>query len=170
MKARHAKITKKEAIMKKLLTFFFIYFVFFTTYFSMITLSKYTGTSTGNGPATIAKWDVSIDTSSSSDTLNVVSGGAIQSYTLKVISKSEVGANYSIILSNVPNEIEVSIDGRTYPVPADNKIVVNNIGSFTANDTTTEHSHTLTFNAPLNSNIPSVNEINVDVEFVQKQL
>ena len=170
MKAKHAKITKKEATIKKLVTFFFIYFIFFTTYFSMITLSKYAGTSAGNGLATTAKWNVSIDTSDSSDTLNIVSGNITQSYKLKISSTSEVAANYSLILSGLPDNIEVSIDGGSYQKPVNNQIIFSNMGLFNANDSNTEHTHTLTFNAPLDADIPSVNEINIDVDFVQKQL
>ena len=170
MRTRQIKRARRVAIMKKLNTFFLIYLVFFTTYFSMITLSKYTGKVTGNGAIAAAKWEVSLDTTGANSTLNLVSGNTTQNYILKVTSTSEVAANYSVILSDLPAEIEVAIDGGTYKKPTNNKITFNNVGSFNANDSNTEHSHTLTFNAPLDSDIPSVNSVKLDVKIVQKTI
>ena len=61
----------------------------------------------------------------------------------------------------------MKIDDATYQTPTNNKITFDNIGSFNANDENNEHTHTLTFNAPLDSNIVGESNINIDVIFVQ---
>ena len=87
---------KSEKRKKKLVSFLLVYFVLFTSCFSIITLSKYVGISSGSGSNLIAKWDVSIDTSdNSSDTLNIIKGKTTQNYILKITSASETKAKWS---------------------------------------------------------------------------
>lgn len=159
---------KKFTIKKKYITFLILYFVLFTSYFSVVTLSKYVGTISDSGTKTIAKWEVSTDTSDNeSDTLDMVVGNTTQSYTLKVTSTSETKAIYSIVLSNVPNEIQVKLDNGTYQTPTNNVINFNNVGYINANAETRTITHTLTFNVPIDSNTINANEINIDVIFNQ---
>ena len=164
--ARHAKSVKKVQLKRKLFLFLLIYFAIFTTYFSMNTLSKYTGLSSGNGNIDIAKWDVSIDTTGSTNPINLVAGNGEKNYNLKVTSNSEVGVDYTIVLSNIPSGIQVSLDGTGFSIPSNNKISFTR--SFNANDSNNEHNHTLTFKALLDSNVPSTNQIGIDVIFTQK--
>ena len=161
---------KKIVIKKKFITFLLIYLILFTSYFSVITLSKYVGTTRGAGTTAIAKWEVSVDTSDNdSNTLNLVSGNTTQNYILKLTSTSETVATYSIILSNVPSELEVKLDDGSYMMPVDNTITYEDVGYINANASNRTVTHTLTFNAPIDSNILSTNQINIDVKFVQKR-
>ncbi len=162
---------KKIVFKKKYITFLLIYFVLFTSYFSILTLSKYVSTSEKAGTSTIAKWEVFTDTSDNeNDTLNIVSGNTPQNYILKVTSTSEVAATYSVFLTNLPDELEISIDNGEYQIPVNNEIIFINVGSFNASDNNSTHEHTLTFNAPLDSNIEEVNEISLDVLFEQNEI
>ena len=152
----------------KKIGFIAICFAVLVIYITITTLSRYTCLYIKNQNISIAKWEVNLDTSDNeSDTLNIVSGNAAKNYILKIISSSEIAVNYSVIVSNLPNEIEVKIDDGNYQTPINNKITFNNIGRFNANDTITEQIHTLYFSAPLDSNIPATNDIFVDVKFTQ---
>ena len=159
---------KSEKRKKKLVSFLLVYFVLFTSCFSIITLSKYVGISSGSGSNLIAKWDVSIDTSdNSSDTLNIIKGKTTQNYILKITSASETKAIYSVELSDLPNGLEVSIDGVNFQTPVDNKITFENVGFINANAEQKTVSHTLSFRAPVNSEVLDDNLININVIFKQ---
>lgn len=158
----------KEKLKKNISTFLFIYLIFIASYFSILTFSKYIGTSMGNGTTTIAKWEVSLDTSdNASDTLNIVNGNTTQSYILKITSTSDVKAMYSIVLSNLLNHLEVKLDNGNYQTPNNNTITFTNVGYINANAQNRTITHTLTFRVPLNENIIDENEININVLFNQ---
>ncbi len=172
MKERRARRAKRVAIIRKVHRFFLLYFIFFTLYFSMMTLAKYTSSSTGTGTASIAIWDVSVDTSDNeNNTLNMVIGNTTQSYVLKITSTSETMASYSINLSNLPNEIKVKLDDDDYQIPNNNSITYENVGYINANEDEDSRTitHTLTFQAPIDSNIIDSNEIDIDVIFKQER-
>ena len=142
---------KNEKIKKKFTTFLLVYFILFTSCFSIITLSKYVGTSIGNGNTSIAKWEVSIDTSDNgSDTLNIIKGKTTQNYILKITSTSETKAIYSVELSDVPNGLEASI-----------------VGYINANDQQKTVTKTLSFRTPAGSEVLDENTININVVFKQ---
>ena len=132
-------------------------------------LAKYRSSFSGSDSSSIAKWNVSYDdTDNATKEVNLVFGNqSIEQYTLKVTSISEVSSKYSIILSNVPSELEVSLDGGTYATPTNNRIVFSNVGSFSVSDINMTHTHTLRFNAPLNANIGSTNYVDIDIKFEQ---
>ena len=99
--------------------------------------------------------------------LSLISGNSTKDYIIKVTSTSEVSANYSIILTNVPSEMEVKIDGGTYRLPINNTISFENVNSFGASDVNTTHTHRLIFNAPIDSNIASSTQVGINVIFNQ---
>ena len=136
------------------------------TMFSSYFLAKYISSSDGSSDASVAKW--SVEYVSNIDALNLVSGNTAGNYILNVTSVSEVSANYSIVISNAPNGMEVKVDDGTYQtIGTSGTVTFNNMGSFSVNDVNTTHTHTVTFNAPLESNMPSTNSIDIDVVFVQ---
>ena len=168
MKERRAKRAKRVAIIKRLYKYFLCFFIFFTAYFSMITLSKYIGTATGTGTTTIAKWEVDVDdTVNASNTVDVVIGNTNPSYILKVTSTSDVKALYSIVLSNVPNQLEVKLDNGNYQTPTNNTITFTNVGYINANAQNRTVTHTLTFNVPIDTATINASEIDIDVIFNQ---
>ena len=135
-------------------------------------LSKYTSSIAGTSRKDVAKFDVSISTSdNASDTLNMLSGTTEATYIVKVTSRSEVTSTYEIVLSNVPNGLQVSLDNGTYQTPVNSTVTFSGINcsgcSFDLNSNVTEHTHTLKFFDPLSSSNSGTNSINIDVEFSQ---
>lgn len=160
---------RREAIIKRLMIFSFLYLIFITAHFSMITLSKYTGTTTRTGTANVAKWGVSINNNITSKDISLVAGNTSQEYKIEITSNSEVSSKYSIIISGVPNDVKVSLDGGTQVSPTGNKITFSNAGSFQATETNLTHNHTLKFDAPIDSDVIEDGKVKLDVIFVQDE-
>lgn len=149
---------------KSIIIILFVLIIFSNSYL----LAKYTSILNGSSNSSIAKWSVSYDTNDNDgDVLSLISGNSTKDYIIKVTSTSEVSANYSIILTNVPSEMEVKIDGGTYRLPINNTISFENVNSFGASDVNTTHTHRLIFNAPIDSNIASSTQVGINVIFNQ---
>ena len=149
---------------KSIIIILFALIIFSNSYL----LAKYTSILNGSSNSSIAKWSVSYDTNDNDgDVLSLISGNSTKDYIIKVTSTSEVSANYSIILTNVPSEMEVKIDGGTYRLPINNTISFENVNSFGASDVNTTHTHRLIFNAPIDSNIASSTQVGINVIFNQ---
>ena len=149
---------------KSIIIILFALIIFSNSYL----LAKYTSILNGSSNSSIAKWSVSYDTNDNDgDVLSLISGNSTKDYIIKVTSTSEVSANYSIILTNVPSEMEVKIDGGTYRLPINNTISFENVNSFGASDVNTTHTHRLIFNAPIDSNIASSTQVGINVMFNQ---
>lgn len=168
MKDRKVRRTRRCSIEKKIIVFSLLCLVIFIANFSGDTFSRYATSGIGNSSIDIAKWDVSIDTTNQSNTLNILAGGTPQNYVIKVKSLSEVATIYDLELSNLPNGLEVSVDGGSPETPVNGIITFTKLGTFNINDGNTEHTHTITFNVPLSENIPNTSQINVNVRFIQK--
>ncbi len=169
MRKRRIRRAKRVAIIKKLTLFTFLYLIFFTVHFSMITLAKYTGTISKTGTNTVAKWYVSADNEITSKNISIVAGGSPQEYRLEVEDDSEVSFKYKIIISNIPNDITVALDNGTPREPSNNTLIFD-AGEFKTNTTPKTREHTLSFNAPVESNEVSNRSITLDVVFVQDEL
>lgn len=153
------RIRKKTIIMIILATI---------TFSNSYLIARYASLFNGTSSSSVAKWAVTYDTSDNvSNTLNIVSGNETQDYIIKVTSTSEVSVNYSIVLSNVPSEMEVTIDNKITKTPDNNTHIIefNNIGSLSGINTT--FTHTLTFNAPLESNIAATTNAGISIKFEQ---
>ena len=149
---------------KSIIIIIFVLIIFSNSYL----LAKYTSVLNGSSNSSIAKWSVSYDTNDNDgDVLSLISGNITKDYIIKVTSTSEVSANYSILLTNVPNEMEVKLDNGVYKLPTNNTIIFENISSFGASDLNTTHTHRLIFNAPIDSNIASSTQVGINVIFNQ---
>ena len=148
------------------------------TFASSFLLAKYVSAIKGaSNLANIAKWTVNyLDTENHSKSLNLVAGDddtfsetyTPPTYILKVTSTSETSANYQIILTDVPSAMQIKIDDGEYQTPTDNTMIFEGANykiNITDNDKI--KTHTLTFKVPLDSDIDSVNNINIDVKFEQ---
>ena len=158
---------QKRALRRKIIDFLIIYFLVFTLNFTTNTFSKYVGRIEGNGRMDIAKWDVDVDNEISTKSINLVSGNTAQEYSFEVKSNSETAAKYDIILTNVPNDVKVSIDGHDLKRPTNNEIRFIDVGAFKANDTIRTKTHVLKFITTINTEIQSNTNINLNVVFVQ---
>lgn len=157
-------------IKKKFVIFLFIYFTFFTSFFTMRTLSRYISVVRTDGEKTIAKWDVVVG-NENTDTINLVAGNntSTQNYILSVTSNSETKVGYSIILSNVPNDILVSIDGGSNVSPTNNKVEFSSSNFvILATDTNKTKQHTIKFTAPIDAAVRTNRDISVDLIFTQE--
>lgn len=167
MTKRRARRAIRIAIMNRTISLIFLCFVFFITNYSINSFSKYSAEAAKGSSTNVAKWEVSLDTTGSSNTLDIVSGKNVQNYSLKVISTSEVSITYDVELSNLPDGILVTIDGRETKTPENGKITFEYAGSFAVNDANSEHTHTLTFDAPLETTVAGQSEIDIDVKATQ---
>ena len=105
-----------------------------------------------------------------SDILDNVNGNDWNTYFLKVTSLSETIASYSIVLSNLPSDLEVQLDdGEPYTPDTDNVITFQDVGEINADATVRTITHALTFNIPIDSQVTGLNQIDIDVIFVQKE-
>lgn len=153
-------MTKKD--LQKVIVVALLFVALFGSYF----IAKYISSLNGSDDIAVAKW--SVEAVSNTDTLNVVSGNTVGVYALTVTSTSEVSVEYSIILSNVPSQLEVKIDDGVYrTADQNNNITFDSVGMFGVNGPGDAHVHSLTFNSPLGANVPNINEVDVDVRFTQ---
>ena len=132
-----------------------------------LTLARYYSTGSFAPSLGVAKWDVAVDNNISNHSLNLVCGGNPQSYSFTVESQSEVTTKYSILLSDLPDDIEVSLDGGTFQTPVNHSITYTDVATFGVQDTQRIHTHTLSFKAPLDATMLSVNDIGMKVKFSQ---
>ena len=139
-------------------------FCLLSIYIATNTTAKYTSTESGTDSGRVAIWNTSSDLGSNS--INLICGDSAQSCTITVTNTSEVSNTYSLILSNVPNDITVSIDGGSEQSPSNEQVTFNNAGSFIIGSGITSRNHTITFNAPLESN-ENTNNVSVNVIFTQ---
>ena len=157
----------KRALRKKITNFLIIYFLIFTLNFTSNTFSKYIGRIEGNGKMDVAKWDVAVDNELSTKSISLVSGNKTQEYSFEVRSNSETAAKYDVILTNVPDDVKVSIDGHDLKRPTNNEVKYINVGAFKANDTVRTKTHVLKFITTINTEIQSNTNIGLNVVFVQ---
>ena len=131
-------------------------------------LAKYASSVGGSSSASVAVWNVSPDTTANaSDNLSLVSGNTTASYVIKVRSTSDVSSVYSIVLSNVPTGLEVTLDGGAVHNPVNNTITFDSSNCsncfFNLGSGVTEHTHTLVFNDPLSTSNSGNNAVTIDV-------
>ena len=160
---------KKETI-KRIAFFIAIYIVCFAFYLATTTEGKNAAGISGNKSVGVAKWDVSA-TGNDNEVMNMIIGdnASYKNYTLTVTSTSEVSSSYSVKISDVPDGLQVQVDDGTIYDEEDNVILINNVGTFSANDINSTHTHKLTFIVPLGIDEIDNQEINLDVILSQTQ-
>lgn len=165
------KLSYNNRRKRKFFLFLLIYLFFITTYVSLNTFSKYISVANNrNTTQGVAKWDVSLDTSSSGNTINLINGNSSssQDYMLTVTSQSEVGVNCDLNILNVPNGLKLTIDG-TYEYTASNsEIYVSNFCLFNANDINDTQNFVLTFTASLDIASEQGRQIGINVICAQR--
>lgn len=165
------KLSYNNRRKRKFFLFLLIYLFFITTYVSLNTFSKYVSvTNNKNATKSVAKWDVSLDTSSSGNTINLINGNSSssQDYLLTVTSQSEVGVNCDLNISNVPNGLKLVIDGTDEYTASNTEINVSDFCLFNANDANDTQNFVLTFVAPLDLATVSNRQIDINVTCIQR--
>lgn len=158
---------------RKIFIFILVYGLIITSYFSLRTFSKFISVANNKtGTKDVAKWDVTLDTSSAANSIDLVSGNTTntQDYILTVSSLSDVAVECELVVSNLPTGVSMKIDNDVEYTQSSGIIRVNNFCTFVANDSNTDKSYILTFIAPLNSNVVSNRTININVSCKQKSI
>ena len=148
--------------------FLFLYILFLSFCVNTVTFGRYKNGVSGFGLISLARWNVSIDTSNNEgDTLELIAGNDVPAYNLSVISNSDVSLRYDIVITGVPSGVEVVFDGLTNYISDEGLITISDAGAFLASDLVHEHNHTLEFSAPLSSAVINSCDINIQVIFNQ---
>ena len=137
-----------------LVLIFAVFVLISNTYFN----AKYRTRISGNDNTMIAKWNVGINTDNNLAKLYLVSESNLEnenntnSYQIIVNNTSEVTAKYSIVISNVPSDIQVKLDDGMYRgANNDGIITFSNVGTFLVGDNT-PRTNILTFRDLISSN------------------
>ena len=137
-------------------------------FYAVHTYALLRSSSNSNGSIKTARWSVTRNQSQSGDSIEIMPGGATDSYTLTVQSDSEVDVIYSIIISNLPAGVEVDLDNSgNYRTQSTGTIRISPAGTINYNDSVKTKTHTLTFRATNVANPITNQEIDIDVEFKQ---
>lgn len=153
--------------MKKKILLLSVFAIFVFTVI-VTTFAIFRGSGSAAGSLHAATWSISRSQSASGDSLEVIPELASDVYNLTVTSNSEVDVVYTIIVSNLPTGVEVSLDNGTYQTPTSGTVRISNAQTvINYNDTVKTKNHTLTFRATSSAQVVSDQEIDVDVEFKQ---
>ena len=123
------------------------YLVVATLLFGSVSLAKYTTSTTDGDGARVAKFEVAAnknDGQTDKITLNLVEREDTESYSFIVNNNSEVVVRYKIIVSHIPEDILVSLNGGGFQEPATGTITFNSNNVLDING---EATCTLTFKA-----------------------
>ena len=136
---------------KSVYIFIFIYILVLGLCTIFTTFAKYNGMISRNYSTQVAKWNVSVisDEYDILPTMVIGDDSTFQNYNFSITSISEVAVDYSVIISNVPSGVLVKVDDDIIYEEDNNTILINNLGSFNANDTNSTHNHKLTFMVPI---------------------
>lgn len=160
------KIDLKKDLKKNLLIAIFL-FGMTALFFVHPSYAIFRETANSDSELVSAEWVVTLEQAGISNNVTVVPEIAVGTYTLNVKSLSKVDVKYDIVLSNLPNGIDVSIDGVNYPPVSSGSVTFNNAGTILSSSQNKINSHTLTFrgtNGSLYENNPLINQVvNVDV-------
>ena len=132
------------------------------------TFAIYRKSASGTGSIRTANWSISRSTSQAGDLIEVIPGVSDDTYDLTVTSSSEVDVTYTIVLSNLPDDIQVKLDEGNFMFPdsVTHKLTISG-GTINYNDSIKTKNHTLTFRAASGAQTVSEQEIDIDVEFKQ---
>ena len=131
-------------------------------------LGIYKKTTVTSGSLTAAKWDVSLNQNGISGNVTATIGNANgASYTLKLVNGSEVDVNYSITISNIPNGVDVMINGGSYLTPQNGTVTISNAGTINYSSSPVEVTRTLTFRANNGASTINNQQVTIDVDFKQ---
>ena len=94
-----------------------------------------------------AIWDVAMTEGADNELTIRAKEQQNDSYTFKVSSSSEVDVTYDVIISNVPDKVQVKLDDGEFLGTETGEITINNAGTILYGSGDNENEHTLTFKA-----------------------
>ena len=117
-----------------------------------------------NNRLTLASWDVHLNQTGVNSSLTVSHGIQEASYTLNVYNESQVDVRYSIVISNIPSDVEVAIDdNNNYQNPQNGTYSVADVGTILYTDSDHTNTHTIYFRAASNATPVNAQPVNIDV-------
>lgn len=130
-----------------------------------ITYSRYIEKGYGSSFSSLANWNVEM-ISSDSEELELLAHSVSEStYSFNITSTSEVACDYSIALTNIPNDINVYVDNTLRNVSS-GTVNISKLGGFDLGSENTTHSHIIKF---VTTNSTSAKDINVNLDVTIKQ-
>lgn len=159
----------KKLFSKQFVLFYLMFFAFFTCSYVVLSFAKYSYTRNDTKTMNVAKFDVSYVQIESSDTINIIADNSLFNYRFKVKNSSEVGIKYSLVVSNIPEGVKVSLDNGTLQTPSNGVVIFENASSIDYVDGGAYRDHTLSF-----SSIPEVDDsisnlVNLNILVSQKK-
>lgn len=140
---------------------FFIFVVLPVTYSRYIETESHPVNS-----SPLAKWEVNV--LGDNDEFELVAFNECTiSYSLSITSLSEVASEYSIIVTDIPDGITMTLDDGDVLTPTSGVIIVEDVDGFEVGDTET-HNHVLKFTSDASA-FEGVDEFNVDMQVDIKQ-
>lgn len=134
------------------------------------TLGIYKTEGNTSGSIDTAEWNVSLNQTGINNTLSIANDGSTSTYTLKVVSDSEVNTEYAIIISNIPSGVDVKLDDEVnYRTPSNGVVTIDPAGTINYTGSSEEVTHILTFRANNGATVVNNQTITVDVDFKQTQ-
>lgn len=152
---------------KKLMYVTFPFFILISICLIPFIFSIFRNVMAGAGSLITASWNVALDTTGNGSSIDIVPGSLNGVYTINVSSNSEVDVTYSIIVSDLPQGVQVSLDSGGYVTPTNNTITFSSVGVINYSDVSKQRQHILTFKANQGTSELLDNEINIDVKFQQ---
>ena len=122
-----------------------------------------------DGALSLATWSVTLNQEGVDDELTIVPVTSNDIYELNVTGTSNVDIKYTIVISNLPTGVQVTLDNGT-PESQDNnhKITFTDAGTILYNDINKTKSHNLTFSAVANTT--PVNSQTVSIDVIAQQI
>lgn len=160
---------KQIHIKNKYKSFLVLYFLCFSLFFTAETFSKFLSIINVSGSLEVAVWDVALANPDAED-VSLIAGNTTQDFLLTVTSTSEIASNYSIVITNVPAGVSVKIDNGSEFTPENNVIIIPNVGSFEANDANSQHQHTITVIASIDTGVLDKEQLSLYLTFTQVEI
>ena len=133
--------------------------------------SVYRSESNTNGLLTAATWDVGLNQTGINGSVMATRGATNGTYTLKVVSESEVDVSYSITVSGLPSGVDVSLNNYNngaFQTPTSGSTTFTDAGVINYTGSREEVTRTLTFRANNGATLVNNQTITISVEFKQK--
>ena len=126
---------------KNLIVIALVFLVAISVYLVPKAVAIFRSSASGTGDIELAKWEVSLNPDPADNSMDLVSGVTNDSYTLTITSLSEVDIDYTIVVDNLPDGVEVKLDAGTFQTPTNSKVTFSNAGSILYNDSSKVKTH-----------------------------
>ncbi len=150
---------KKKKMILDLLSMVFV----MTLFLGSSTYAIYRGFISIGGTLASSDWHVYLDQENVEDHLSIVPDGTTDTYTLNIVSESEVDVVYSIIISNLPAGVSVSLDNNTPVQQVNNQVIISNAGTILYQNSENTRTHQLTFIAASGATLATNQQVEIDV-------